>query len=105
MQKILTDEDEDYLDFIRGRGCLLCDRPSEAHHQAIRYHGSVSAKCSDYRALPLCHDHHVGGGTSVQPGSVHGWGWSFWKQYGIDPDVVVVELNQIYFFGEDVWRL
>jgi len=93
--------DADYLSFVRSRGCLICGRTSEAHHQAVRGHGSVGTKCSDYRALPLCHDHHCGGGTAEQPGSVHSMGRGFWGRYGVDPDVAVAQLNQDYFFGRE----
>lgn len=99
LDKNRTDRDASYLEFVRSLGCLVCGRPAEAHHQAVRGQGSVGAKCSDYRALPLCHDHHCGGGTEAQPGSVHTMGWSFWERYGIDPDVAVAQLNQKFFWG------
>lgn len=104
MLKTCTDRDESYLVFVRSKPCLVCGRPAEAHHQPVRHHGSVGAKCSDYRAVPLCTDHHVGGGTAAQPGSYATMSWAFWERYGIDPDAVIAQLNQEYFFGEDVWQ-
>lgn len=98
--KPITERDSEYLDFIRQQPCLVCNRPSsEAHHQPERYNGKMGDKCSDYRAIPLCFDHHVGRGTKLQLGSFHTMSWPFYDRYEIDVETVIVRLNMRYFFG------
>jgi hypothetical protein len=49
----------EFLEFVRGQPCDFCGRSgSEAHHWGK--HG-MATKCSDYLAVPLCHEHHVEG--------------------------------------------
>jgi len=62
----------------------------------------MGKKPPDHRAVPLCSDHHRGGGTSYQPGSYHGMGWEFWKRYGIDVEAEICRLNMAYFFDPSV---
>lgn len=46
----------DYLQFIRGKACLLCDRDGvDAHHYGP--HG-LGKKAPDWLAVPLCADCH-----------------------------------------------
>lgn len=92
--------DETYLNFIRSLPCIICGNPAaESHHQKIRYQGSVALKASDYRAVPLCHAHHVGGGTEAQPGSFHAMSWPFYERYNIDIEQVIAQLVTTYFFA------
>ena len=48
----------------------------------------MGLKCSDYRAVPLCRDHHS---HYHQVGKVSFWG--FWK---IDPEKIIEKLNTIW---------
>jgi hypothetical protein len=50
----------------------------------------VGKKCSDYRALPLCGEHHY---------EYHQTSWPFWAKYKLDPEIEILELNQEYFFA------
>ncbi|HSC86877.1 MAG TPA: hypothetical protein VLC09_06380 [Polyangiaceae bacterium] len=49
-----------FLSYLRTLPCDVehCVAPAEAHHWGR--HG-VGSKCSDWEAIPLCHDHHVEG--------------------------------------------
>jgi len=62
LQKELADRDEDYLDFVRNFPCLVCGKPSVAHH--IKTNG-IGIKCSDYLSIPLCSDHHTSGKDAI----------------------------------------
>ena len=54
----------DYLLFIRGLPCFICEDIAEVHHiRAGRvipydYHGGAGKKPSDYMCVPLCREHH-----------------------------------------------
>ena len=72
--------------------------PVDPHHQPEKGHGSMGMKAPDTRCIPLCRAHHTGGGTKVQPGSVHRNGRSIFEQYGIDVEKEVARLNMAFFF-------
>ena len=49
--------DEDYLDFVRSQGCLICGKkPSDPDHLIAR--GWREPKRNDFSAVPLCRKHH-----------------------------------------------
>ncbi len=49
-----------YLAWLRTQPCAVCGRmASEASHHPPKMGGTLSRKCSDMRALPLCHSHHM----------------------------------------------
>lgn len=54
----------EYLEFIRSRGCIICDQLSVPHHvrslTTIPYTlaGGTGLKPSDYVTVPLCPVHH-----------------------------------------------
>jgi hypothetical protein len=52
--------DKKYLQFIRELLCIICMKPapSEPHHWNEKGQGGMGTKCSDYRTIPLCFDHH-----------------------------------------------
>ena len=56
--KPVTLRSEPYLAYVRKHPCCLCGAsPSEAHHWS--HHGGVmGSKVDDYRAVPLCTEHH-----------------------------------------------
>lgn len=70
--------DPGYLDFIRGRVCLVpgCRRRGEAHHLTSRGAGG-----SDYSAVPLCRGHHA---------AIH--------NVGLD------HFQRVYFVPMNLWR-
>ena len=74
--------DEDYLEFIKRRSCIICGKapPSDAHHVRTRGAGG-----SDYEATSLCRQHHS---------EVHAIGRkTFQKKYNIDfRDVIIKNL-------------
>jgi hypothetical protein len=93
------DRDAKYLVFVRSQPCLICKRPgSTAHHQPERRKGTMGGKTSDYRAVPLCFDHHNEGGTELQPGSYDNLSWDLWRRYEIDIEDVIARLSLEYFF-------
>ena len=54
-----TERDEDFLDSIRRKTCLLCHEPAEPHHESgLGDSGGMGKKCSDYFAVQLCRFHH-----------------------------------------------
>jgi hypothetical protein len=82
-----------YLAFISNCPCLLCGRiaPSEPHHIVEKGKGSMGMKTSDYRAVPLCNEHHS---------EYHNHGrQTFFNKYNFDPEYIIERLNQIY--GDD----
>lgn len=100
--KPFTDEDPEYLAFIRTQPCIICGRTHcvAAHHQPEKGQGTMGGKCSDYRTIPLCEGidgHHRGNGTKAQPGSFHAMSWSFWDRYGVDVEAVILRYNMVYF--------
>jgi len=74
---------EDYLDFIRGKKCLICNAPpkSNAHHEKLGG-GGTSMKCDDTRAVPMCNMHHR---------DRHDTGFSFWDNNNIDIKMKIIE--------------
>lgn len=54
------DRNPAFLEYVRQQPCDFCGTGMgvEAHHYGK--HG-MATKCSDYEAVPLCHDHHVEG--------------------------------------------
>ena len=101
--KELPERDEKYKAFIRSKPCIVpgcTERRTVAHHQHKEGHGGKSTKCSDYRTLPVCFWHHVGGGTYKLPGAVHFdkglSGWAFWRKYGIDVERKIELFNAEY---------
>lgn len=90
--------DENYRAFIRYQSCLICHAmPVEAHHQPKKGHGSMRMKAPDDRAVPLCYNHHRGGGTKAQPGSVHRNGRSIYETYGVNIEAEIARLNAAFF--------
>jgi len=61
-----------YLDFIRSKPCIRCDRPAVAAHQNLGQ-GCMAGKASDIQALPLCNDCHNMAGRSEHRGQVTFW--------------------------------
>ena len=49
-------ESKEYLDYIRGRPCLVCEQPAVPHHIENR---GMGQKCDDLLTVPLCPQHHA----------------------------------------------
>jgi len=49
---------EKYLNFIRSKRCLICDRLAEPHHVKINHNSGMGRKPDDTYSIPLCRDHH-----------------------------------------------
>ena len=45
-----------HLRFVREVPCLVCQRPSQAHH--VRLEGRLGVRSCDSLTVPLCADHH-----------------------------------------------
>ena len=68
-----------YTWFIRGKPCLVCGAPGEAHHVQYAQPRALSRKTGDQYAVPLCHTHHM---------ELHNIGMperTWWALKGIDP--------------------
>ena len=52
-----------YLNFIRGRDCIICSAPAEPHHENGMLGDRGLALTNDYLAVPLCRfcheDRHI----------------------------------------------
>lgn len=68
-----------YLRHIRGRPCLICGSPGEAHHLTYAQPRGLGLKSGDQYCVPLCHKHHM---------DLHQGAWperTYWALHGIDP--------------------
>jgi hypothetical protein len=68
-----------YLYFIRGKPCLQCGSPGEAHHIQYAQPRALGRKTGDQYAVPLCHPCHM---------KLHNDGIperTWWALRGIDP--------------------
>ena len=53
-------KDKHYLAFIRGKPCLICNRPSVPCHVRRLYWGAgTGVKPHDYCTIPLCPEHNT----------------------------------------------
>lgn len=93
----MTQRSDDYLAFVRSKPCLICGRPATAHHQPPKGHGIMGGKVSDFRAVPLCDDHHTKNGTALQPGSYDNLSWGLWRRYDIDIEKEIALLQSEFF--------
>lgn len=84
MQKVTTERDRKYLDWIRSLHCVVCQgRPVHAHHEGKR---GIGIKASDYDAIPLCENHHR---ERHQIGQKSFWG-------STEPSAIIKRLQTIY---------
>ena len=60
---VLPERDASYLDYVREQPCIICglQRRSHAHHTKIGRLIGVGLKPEDFRAIPLCPEHHLNG--------------------------------------------
>jgi len=86
--KVKIFRSEDYLDFIRGKPCLICKRSpqSNAHHEKFKG-GGTSIKCDDTRSVPMCNKHHR---------ERHDTGFSFWDKHNIDIKMKIIDYQTEY---------
>lgn len=78
-------------------GCLICKRPPEIHH--IRKGTGLGLRESDFRALPLCFDHHSAQTRLPFGYAVHKGTKSFEARFGDQLDLldrVYAKLNALY---------
>ena len=69
--------DEKYLQSLRGKPCLVCGKPGEAHHLQRAEPRGMAQKTGDNWAVPVCHPHHM---------ELHAFGdeTTWWDVLGID---------------------
>ncbi len=69
-----------YLAHVREHGCLICQRPAQAHHLTFTDKDNLRGmrRTSDADTVPLCDDHHR---------HLHAYGneQRWWAMQGIDP--------------------
>ncbi len=91
VSKPFTYRSPEYLKYIRGKKCLVCEsnQKAEPHHVSIPGSGrGVGKKGSDYHTIPLCRSHHRiyhNGGRD-----------SFCEDFNIHLEREIIRLNQEY---------
>ena len=70
-----------YLNHIRGKPCLVCGSPGEAHHLTHAQPRALAKKTGDQFTVPLCHQHHMELHDSPMPER------TWWALNGIEPMV------------------
>ena len=68
-----------YLYHIRGKPCLICGAPGEAHHIQYAQPRALQRKTGDQFAVPMCHPHHMRLHNDGMPER------TWWALQGIDP--------------------
>ena len=68
-----------YIYFIRGKPCLYCGHPGEAHHIQYAQPRALQRKTGDQYAVPVCHPCHMDLHQSGIPER------TWWALHGIDP--------------------
>ena len=78
-----------YLDYVRGRPCLICDFMGEAHHLTFAEPNAMSMKVGDNWTVPMCHAHHM---------ELHRFGDEklWWDLQGVDPVPIAEQLFKDY---------
>ena len=82
--------DNDYLDWVRRRPCLVSGSTQQvvAHHVRIGLSGGMGLKPSDYRTLPLdARLHRLLHDTGEK---------TFWKEHNIDPIKAIITQAIVY---------
>ncbi|WP_456802520.1 DUF968 domain-containing protein [Bradyrhizobium sp. USDA 4474] len=75
-----------HLAFIRGQGCLVCQRsPVDAHHLKFAQPSTLGKKVSDEFTVPLCRSHH-------QALHRHGNERAWWTNLQLEPLQIAKEL-------------
>jgi hypothetical protein len=75
-----------HLAFIRGQGCLVCQRsPVDAHHLKFAQPITLGRKVSDEFTVPLCRSHHL---ALHRHGNERAW----WANLQLEPLQVAKEL-------------
>ena len=81
--------DRKYLQEVREHGCLVCQRPSQAHHLTHAEGLRGMRRTGDQWAVPLCkehHDHLHAYGNESRWWAMQGidgiqWAKSFWEAF------------------------
>lgn len=68
-----------YLYHIRGKPCLVCGSPGEAHHIQYAQPRALGRKTGDQFSIPLCHTCHMKLHNDGMPER------TWWALRGIDP--------------------
>jgi hypothetical protein len=89
-QKPQTPRNKKYIEFIKKLPCCLCafNHLSDPHHVPATGQGAMGMKTSDFRAIPLCHKHHV---EAHQHGKK-----TFFKKYNVDAELMIEQLNKMW---------
>lgn len=78
-----------YLEAVRQLPCLICRRtPCDAAHVSFGTGRGKGQKASDFRAVPLCHNHHMEQHASGEK--------CWWDGYQIDVGQLICELVQAF---------
>lgn len=76
-------KDKKYLAKVKNLPCCICGAcpPSDPHHK--KEFTGIALKSSDYDAMPLCYEHHIGNT------GIHGLGRKeFERRYGLQSKLV-----------------
>lgn len=80
VQKGTIARNKKHLAYVRSYGCLVCQRPAQAHHlrhdcEPLGFTKMMGKKQCDYRTVPLCPEHHH------ELHEVFGNELRFWRHY------------------------
>jgi hypothetical protein len=100
--KLKTIKDLDYIKWIKTFNCIVCGKHdsgirgvgSDHHHIPEKGHGSMGAKTSDRRVIPLCYQQHR---------EYHDTGRdTFAAKHRLDYELLIEGLNALYEEQKDV---
>jgi len=90
MAKKATKVDREYMSKVAELGCIICsdflgipDSPASIHH--IRSGQGLGQRASHKDILPLCHQHHQGGGLGV---AIHAGQKTWEEKYATESELL-----------------
>jgi len=95
LPKPKREKDDEFVRWLHGWKCCVPNCgvwPVDAHHVKSRGAGG-----SDRQAIPLCHFHHVMGGSAVHKVGI----LTFQKMHAIDLEAQVERFNALYNDGAE----
>lgn len=88
--------EKEHLNKLSDMGCIVCrnvgygDSPAEIHH--LRKGCGAGQRASNYRAIPLCPQHHRLGGYGV---AIHAGQKEWEKNFGTEEQLLEQALKEI----------
>ena len=82
-------KDRKYLDWVDARGCVVCGKPSKAHHLCNYGRGKMGGKDHDYLTFALCSKHHMAWFDTGIHFNVNMWE----LEHGTQPEHIIITLQ------------